>query len=150
MRSLFEVHWLLCAADTAADTAAEMHKCSAVKSPLGAQTVLGDRHDPICENYSQAPSAACGTRPRELSNGWRRKQIRAKHTAAKTHIVSRVRRREACPARVCKPSRSPRRRGAACLSARTCVPRRSHKSFRLRLSAHNASRGARINHSEFV
>ena len=25
-----------------------MHKCSAVKSPLGAQTVLGDRHDPGC------------------------------------------------------------------------------------------------------
>ena len=33
-----------------------------------------------------------------------------------------------CPARVCKPSRSPRRRGAACLSARICVPRRSHKT----------------------
>ena len=41
-----------------------------------------------------------------------------------------------CPARVCKPSRSPRRRGAACLSARTCVPRRSHKSFSIGLSAH--------------
>ena len=25
----------------------ELHKCAAVKSPLGAQTVLGDRHDPI-------------------------------------------------------------------------------------------------------
>ena len=34
-----------------------------------------------------------------------------------------------CPARVCKPSRSLRRRGAACLSARACVPRRSHKPF---------------------
>ena len=30
-----------------ADTATELHKWSAVKSPLGAQTVLGDRHDPI-------------------------------------------------------------------------------------------------------
>ena len=55
-----------------------------------------------------------------------------------------------CPARVCKPSRSPRRRGAACLSARTCVPRRSQKSFRLRLSARHASRGARTNHSVVV
>jgi hypothetical protein len=27
------------------DTATELHKWSAVKSPLGAQTVLGDRHD---------------------------------------------------------------------------------------------------------
>ena len=53
-----------------------MHKWSAVKSPLGAQTVLGDRHDPVCEILLQAPSAACGTRPRELSNGWRRKRIR--------------------------------------------------------------------------
>ena len=48
----------------------------AVKSPLGAQTVLGDRHDLIYEILMQVPSAACGTRPRELSNGWRRKQIR--------------------------------------------------------------------------
>ncbi len=71
-----------------------MHKRAAVKSSLGAQTVLGDRHDPVCEIYSQAPSVACGTRPRELSNGSRRKQIRAKHTAAKTNIVSRVRRRD--------------------------------------------------------
>ena len=53
--------------------AAEMNKWAAVKSPLGAQTVLGDRHDPICEILLQAPSAACGTRPRELSNGWTRK-----------------------------------------------------------------------------
>ena len=52
-----------------------MHKWSAVKSPLGAQTVLGDRHDPVCEILLQAPSAACGTRPRELSNGWIRKQM---------------------------------------------------------------------------
>jgi len=34
------------ATDTAAETATESHKWSAVKSPLGAQTVLGDRHDP--------------------------------------------------------------------------------------------------------
>ena len=32
------------------DTATELHKWSAVKSPLGAQTVLGDRHDPNYEN----------------------------------------------------------------------------------------------------
>jgi len=63
------------ATDTAAETATESHKWSAVKSPLGAQTVLGDRHDPVCEILLQAPSAACGTRPRELSNGWIRKQM---------------------------------------------------------------------------
>ncbi len=45
-----------------------MHKWAAVKSPLGAQTVLGDRHDPVCYIFLQAPSVACGTRPRELSN----------------------------------------------------------------------------------
>ena len=27
-----------------------MHKCSAVKRSRRAQTVLGDRHDPVCEN----------------------------------------------------------------------------------------------------
>ena len=53
-----------------------MHNWAAVKSPLGAQTVLGDRHDPICEILLQAPSAACGTRPRELSSGWTRKRMR--------------------------------------------------------------------------
>ena len=53
-----------------------MQKWAAVKSPLGAQTVLGDRHDLIYEVLLQVPSAACGTRPRELSNGWARKQIR--------------------------------------------------------------------------
>ena len=45
--------WMICAAETATESAAEtatkLHKCSAVKSPLGAQTVLGDRHDPIYE-----------------------------------------------------------------------------------------------------
>jgi hypothetical protein len=53
-----------------------MHKWAAVKSPLGAQTVLGDRHDLVCEILLQVPSAACGTRPRELSNGWARKRMR--------------------------------------------------------------------------
>ncbi len=62
--------------ETATDTATEIHKCSAVKSPLGAQTVLGDRHDLVCAILLQVPSAACGTRPRELSNGWGRKRIR--------------------------------------------------------------------------
>ena len=32
------------------DAVTEIHQCSAVKSPLGAQTVLGDRHDPDYEN----------------------------------------------------------------------------------------------------
>ena len=62
--------------DTDTDTAAEMHKRSAVKSPLGTQTVLGDRHDLVCEILLQVTSAACGTRPRELSSGWVRKQMR--------------------------------------------------------------------------
>ena len=75
-----------------------MHKRAAVKSPLGAQTVLGDRHDPICEISLQVPSAACGTRPRELSNGWARKQIRATETATKTSIVLRARRSDMRPA----------------------------------------------------
>ncbi|MDA1263290.1 MAG: hypothetical protein O3B75_10395, partial [Planctomycetota bacterium] len=48
----------------------------AVESPLGAQTVLGDRHDPVYDFCLQVPSAACGTRPRELSNGWERKRKR--------------------------------------------------------------------------
>ena len=53
-----------------------MYKWSAVKSPLGAQTVLGDRHDLVYEILLQVPSAACGTRPAEFFNGWIRKQIR--------------------------------------------------------------------------
>ncbi len=53
-----------------------MNKWAAVKSPLGAQTVLGDRHDLIYEILLQVPSAACGTRPAEFFNGWARKQIR--------------------------------------------------------------------------
>ena len=48
---------------------------AAVKSPLGAQTVLGDRHDLIYEILLQVPSAACGTRPAEFFNGWIRKQM---------------------------------------------------------------------------
>jgi hypothetical protein len=51
-----------------------MHKWAAVKSPLGAQTVLGDRHDLIYEILLQVPSAACGTRPAEFFNGWARKR----------------------------------------------------------------------------
>ncbi len=46
-----------------------------MKIPRGAQTVHGDRHDLVYEMLLQAPSAACGTRPRELSNGWGRKRI---------------------------------------------------------------------------
>ncbi len=53
-----------------------MHELAAVKSPLGAQTVLGDRHDLVYEVSLQVPSAACGTRPAEFFNGWIRKQIR--------------------------------------------------------------------------
>ena len=35
------------ATDTVTDTATKKHKWAAVKSPLGAQTVLGDRHEPV-------------------------------------------------------------------------------------------------------
>ena len=71
--------------DTATgDRVTEMQRWSAVKSPLGAQTVLGDRHDPIYEICLQIPSAACGTRPRELSSGLARKQIRATDTDTDT------------------------------------------------------------------
>jgi len=70
--------------DTDIDTAMELHKWAAVKSPLGAQTVLGDRHDLICEICLQIPSAACGTRPRELSSGWARKRIRVSDTDTDT------------------------------------------------------------------
>ncbi len=35
--------------EIATETATEMDKWAAVKSPLGAQTVLGDRHDLIYE-----------------------------------------------------------------------------------------------------
>ena len=77
------------ATDTDTHTAMELHQWAAVKSPLGAQTVLGDRHDLIYEILLQEPSAACGTRPRELSNGWAPKQIRATdtetHTAMELH-----------------------------------------------------------------
>ena len=66
----------------AKETAKKSQKWSAVKSPLGAQTVLGDRHDPDYEVLLQEPSVACGTRPRELSNGWARKRIRASTAAS--------------------------------------------------------------------
>jgi hypothetical protein len=69
-----------------------MHKWAAVKSPLGAQTVLGDRQDPICEILLQVPSAACGTRPRELSNGWKRKQIREGSEKRSSENLIRLRR----------------------------------------------------------
>ena len=74
----------------AADTATEMHKRAAVKSPLGAQTVLGDRHDLIYEILLQEPSAACGTRPRELSNGWARKRERIRATEKATETATEM------------------------------------------------------------
>ncbi len=67
----------------------EMNKWSAVKSPLGAQTVLGDRHDLVCEILLQVPSAACGTRPRELSNGWARKRDGSEKRSSENLIRSR-------------------------------------------------------------
>jgi hypothetical protein len=76
MASLIDVHWFVVrATDTATDTATETHKCSAVKRSRRAQTVLGDRHDLICEILLQAPSAACGTRPAEFFNGLTRTSI---------------------------------------------------------------------------
>ncbi len=43
--------------------ATELHKSAAVKSPLGAQTVLGDRHDPVYEILLQAPSGGLRNSP---------------------------------------------------------------------------------------
>ncbi len=59
-----------------------MHKLSAVKSPLGAQTVLGDRHDP---NYENLFTSAVG----RLRNSPERTFQRLG-----THIDLRVRRRD--------------------------------------------------------
>ena len=82
--------------ETATETATETHKGSAVKRSRRAQTVLGDRHDPICEILLQVPSAACGTRPAEFFNGWARKQIRVTDTdidtAAEMHKWAAVKR----------------------------------------------------------
>ena len=113
MASLIDVHWFVV---RTTDTATERHKCSAVKRSRRAQTVLGDRHDPVERICLQVSSAACGTRPAEFFNGWHAHRFACAPSGP-------------CPARVCKPSRSPRRRGAACLSARICVPRRAHKTF---------------------
>ena len=55
-----------------------------------------------------------------------------------------------CPARVCKPSRSPRRRGAACLSARICVPRRSYKTVLICLNVGGKSVSCQILHEPYL
>ena len=47
---------------------------AAVKRSRRAQTVLGDRHDLAHEILLQMQSVACGTRPAEFFNGWKRKQ----------------------------------------------------------------------------
>jgi len=54
---------------------------AAVKRSRRAQTVLGDRHDLVCEILLQVLSAACGTRPAEFFK-------------LGTHIDLRVRRRD--------------------------------------------------------
>ena len=77
------------AAEIAADTATEKYKWAAVKSPLGAQTVLGDRNDPICIILLQVQSAACGTRPRELSSGWARKRNSSEERSSENLIRQR-------------------------------------------------------------
>ncbi len=83
----------------ATETAKKSHKWSAVKSPLGAQTVLGDRHDPVCEILLQVQSAACGTRPAEFFNGWRRKRIcdRSKERSSENLIRHRGQRNDLNP-----------------------------------------------------
>ena len=85
------------APDTATDTATELHKWAAVKSPLGAQTVLVDRHDLIYEILLQEPSAACGTRPRELSNGWARKRDGSEKRSSENLIRQRGQRNNLSP-----------------------------------------------------
>ncbi len=97
-----------------------MHKWSAVKRSRRAQTVLGDRHDPVCEILLQAPSAACGTRPRELSNVWRRKRIRdrSKERSSENLIRYRGQRNDLSPGEFA--SRASLR---SCLGARRNPPR---------------------------
>ena len=46
-----------------------------MKRSRRAQTVLGDRHDPVERICLQVQSAACGTRPAEFFNGWARTSI---------------------------------------------------------------------------
>jgi len=67
-----------------------------VKRSRRAQTVLGDRHDPICEILLQVPSAACGTRPAEFFNGWARKLERggSENRSSENLIRSRVQRND--------------------------------------------------------
>ena len=139
--------------DTDTDTAAEMHKRSAVKSPLGTQTVLGDRHDLVCEILLQVTSAACGTRPAEFFNGWVRKRIldglshgiRATETDSemlKRSAVKRSRRAQTvlgdrhdlvCEILLQVPSAACGTRPAEFFNGwvhtSSCVPRRSHKPF---------------------
>ena len=74
-----------------------MHKWAAVKSPLGAQTVLGDRHDLIYEILLQVPSAACGTRPAEFFNGWARKCNRSEEGSSENLIRQRGQRNDLNP-----------------------------------------------------
>ncbi|MEY4786550.1 MAG: hypothetical protein RL692_444, partial [Planctomycetota bacterium] len=77
------------ASQSATETATDIYKWAAVKSPLGAQTVLGDRHDLVCEILLQVQSAACGTRPRELSNGWAGKGDGSEKRSSENLIRSR-------------------------------------------------------------
>jgi hypothetical protein len=51
------------AADTATDTATELHKRAAVKRSRRAQTVLGDRHDPVREILLQVQSGGLRNSP---------------------------------------------------------------------------------------
>ena len=70
-----------------------MHKRVAVESPLGAQTVLGDRHDPACENFFTSAVGRLRNSPERTFHRLgtqavaRRKQPRnrAAETAAEMH-----------------------------------------------------------------
>jgi hypothetical protein len=67
----------------------ELHKRAAVKSPLGAQTVLGDRHDLVERILLQVSSTASGTRPAEFFNGCRRKRMCVESEPIEREIVLR-------------------------------------------------------------
>ena len=98
------------------DTQMDSRKHCSVEPLKWAARVVFRHFLPISSSRACESRVVCGTRPAEFS------------TAGHAHRFACAP-SGPCPARVCKPSRSLRRRGAACLSARTCVPRRSHKTF---------------------
>ena len=96
------------------ETATQWHKRSAVKNPLGARTVLGDRHDLVCENF--VASAVGG--PAELA----RENFPAAGDANRFEPSTRLRKRTSF--RVCAVGRHVLREFAS--RAGVCVGEAQH------------------------